>query len=312
MKAKPSIYITGHRGLLGSACVRRFAPDYRIITSNFDLKDEAATRYFISNERPDFLIACAAKVGGVRANRDNPVAFLEENLRIQNNVISSAAEFGVEKLIFIGTSCMFPRDASLPVRENSLLTGKLEDSVEAYAVAKIAGWRLCKAYWEERGKRFMTVNPSNLYGPGDNYDPDSAHVIPALIYKTWLAMRESKLLEVWGDGTAVREFLHVDDAANAIATVLEKWDSPEVINIGTGVGTTIKELAETIASVAGYKGMVVWDGSQPTGIPRKTFCAEKLHSLGWTAKVSLQEGLAATWKDFVNNPSPRGLREKTT
>lgn len=304
MKAKPSIYITGHLGLLGSACVRRFSPDYRIITSNFDLKDEAATRSFISNERPDLLIACAAKVGGVRANRDDPVGFLEENLRIQNNVISAAAEFGVEKLVFIGTSCMFPRDAALPVREDSLLTGKLEDSVEAYAVAKIAGWRLCKAYWEQFGKKFITVCPANLFGPQDSYGLDRAHVIPALIHKLHIAMRSNSHLVVWGSGGAVREFMHADDCASAIEAVMEKYDSPEPINLGTGVSTTIKELVDMLVEISGFRGNVVWDTSEPTGIPRKTFNADKLKALGWRPSISLREGLAATWKDFVENPSP--------
>jgi GDP-L-fucose synthase len=214
-------------------------------------------------------------------------------------VIQTAAEFGVEKLIFIGTSCMFPRDAELPVHENSLLTGKLEDSVEAYAIAKIAGWRLCKAYWEQHGKRFMTVCPSNLYGPNDSYDLDRAHVIPALIHKLSIAMINGTPFVVWGDGEAVREFMHADDAADAIATVLDRYNSPEPINLGTGHSTTIRELVEMLVDIAGFRGDVVWDTGQPTGIPRKTFSTEKLDALGWKPSISLREGLEATWKEFT-------------
>ena len=292
------IYVTGHKGLLGSACVRRFSANHSIVTSDFDLRHYARLATFWTTHTPDAVIHCAARVGGVRANRDNPVGFLSDNLRIQTNVIDMAAACAVQKLVFIGTSCMFPRDASLPVNEASLLTGPLEASVEAYAIAKIAGWRLCKAYWEQFGKKFLTVCPSNLYGPRDSYGLDRAHVIPALIHKLHIAKQSKSAFVVWGDGSAVREFMHADDCASAIETVMDKYDSPEPINLGTGVSTTIKELVDMLVDISGFKGNVVWDTSEPTGIPRKTFSAEKLKALGWKPSIGLREGLEKTWEEF--------------
>jgi len=297
--SRKKIYVTGASGLLGSACVRHFILKHEIITSNFDLMDEERLGYFLREHKPDAIINCAAKVGGVRANRDDPVGFLEANLRIQTSVITQAARHNVQKLIFIGTSCMFPRDAELPVHESTLLTGKLEDSVEAYAIAKIAGWRLCKAYWEQYGKKFITVCPSNLYGPFDHYELDRAHVIPALIHKLWMAMKTGDAFVVWGDGSAVREFLHAEDCASAIETVLEKYDSPEPINLGTGESTSIRELVAFLVEIADFRGDVVWDTREPTGIPRKTFSAEKLKALGWEPSIPLRVGLEKTWEEFT-------------
>lgn len=292
------LYISGHKGLLGSACHRRFCNRHETITSTVDLEHDNNARWVIQNGRPDAVIHTAAKVGGVRANRDDPVGFLAMNLRIQTNIIQASAELGVKKLVFIGTSCMFPRDASLPVSEASLLTGPLEGSVEAYAIAKIAGWRLCKAYWEQYGKKFLTVCPSNLYGPNDSYGLDRAHVIPALIHKLHIAKQSGSAFVVWGNGEAVREFMHADDCASAIEAVMEKYDSPEPINLGTGVSTTIKELVDMLVEISGFKGTVVWDTSEPTGIPRKTFSAEKLKAIGWKPSIGLREGLERTWEEF--------------
>ncbi|MCK9587774.1 MAG: NAD-dependent epimerase/dehydratase family protein [Terrimicrobiaceae bacterium] len=302
-----TLVITGARGLLGSACMKHFENKREIIPFEGNCLNETHVERFFHNIKPDEVIHCAAKVGGVEANKNHPVAFLQENLSMQCNVISSAARNRVEKLIFVGTSCMFPRDAELPVREDSLLTGKLDDSIEAYAVAKIAGWRLCKAYWEEQGKQFMTVNPSNIYGPNDNYGP-SAHVIPALIRKFSLAKLTGEAPVIWGDGSAVREFIHSSDVAAAIEVVLEKWKSPEVISIGTGIGHTIKELVEFLARISEISVPVRWDTSKPVGIPRKTFDVTKIRMLGWQPMVGLDHGLQMTWADFTSNPLPRGLQ----
>lgn len=302
------LLITGHRGLLGSACVREFETDYEIITaSNVDLRNRESTREFFNEIGViDTVIHCAAKVGGVKANQNQPVDFMLENLWMQNNVIEASHDARVSRLCFIGTSCMFPRDAALPVQESSLFTGKLEDSVEAYAIAKIAGWRLCKAYWEQYGDRFITVAPSNLYGPGDNYGPD-AHVIPALIRRYHESTIQNKPLEVWGDGTALREFIYSDDVAKAIRVLLEHWNSPEVVNIGTGIGTSIKELISEIVIASPHDSVpkVEWNTDAPTGIPRKTFSIDNLKALGWSPSMSMRDGLKKTWEDFLTG-KPRG------
>lgn len=295
------ILITGHRGLLGSACKREFYADHEICTNgDTDLLHREAVREMFNEIEPDIVIHCAAKVGGVKANKENPVEFMLENLTIQNNVIEAANDGNVERLCFIATSCMFPREAALPVQESSLFTGKLEDSVEAYAIAKIAGWRLCKAYWEQHGKKFITVAPSNIYGPNDNYSSE-AHVIPALIKKFHHAALAKEPMEVWGDGSAVREFIYSDDVASAIRLLIEQWESPEIVNIGTGIGTDIKELisAIAIASPHDHVPAVNWNTNQPTGIPRKTFSIEKLTSLGWKPKFTLREGLKLAWQDYL-------------
>lgn len=303
------ILVTGHRGLLGSACVREYQTDHEVVTcGDVDLTNREATRELFNRLAPiDIVIHCAAKVGGVKANRDEPVAFMMENLWMQNNVIEASHDAEVRRLCFIGTSCMFPRDADLPVQESSLFTGKLEDSVEAYAIAKIAGWRLCKAYWEQHGDRFITVAPSNIFGPGDNYGT-SAHVIPALILKMHRACSLRQSMEVWGDGTAIREFIYVDDVASAIRKLIDHWKSPEVVNVGTGIGTGIKELVSCIAVAAPHDHIpeIKWNSDAPTGIPRKTFSIENLNRLGWTPKYNLRDGLKLTWHDFMNS-KPRGL-----
>jgi GDP-L-fucose synthase len=307
---KQTMLITGHRGLLGSACVRFFTKKYHVRVWDIDLTDESEVRHEMAMLLPDIVINCAAKVGGVKANRDNPVAFMLTNLKIQNNVISAAADFGVKTLVHIGTSCMFPKDAVLPVPESSLLTGVFESSVEAYAIAKLAGWRLCKSYHEERGLNFMTVCPSNIYGIGDSYGND-AHVIPSLIRRLHDSIYRGSEFKVWGNGTSVREFIFSDDVASAIGTVIEKWNSSEVISIGTGIGHTISELVYRMISISGKAVVPVWDTSQPEGIPRKTFDVSSLKSLGWKPSVSLEDGLGRTWEEFTSNPIQRGITPKS-
>jgi GDP-L-fucose synthase len=299
------LLITGHRGLLGSACVRRLGLKHEILT--FDGNLIFSAREFIqwvNVNRPEGIIHCAAKVGGVKSNRDNPVDFLKDNLVIQDLVFDCAWAFGVSKLVFVGTSCMYPRDCPTPVKEEYLFTGPLEPSVEAYATAKIAGYELCKAYFHQYGCNFMTVAPCNLYGIGDKYGP-SAHVIPALIKRIHESIKTKEPMEVWGSGDAVREFLYADDAADAIGVVLEKWNTPDLINIGTGHGTTIKGLVDHLMWIAGVGVEVFWDESQPTGIPKKTFDISKISSLGWKPNHTLTEGLAKTWNDYNCNPVQR-------
>lgn len=301
--------ITGHRGLLGSACVRHFRQAYDICISVGDLRDPQCARYQIRNHKPDIIINCAAKVGGVKANRDNPVEFMLDNIRIQANMMESSHDYGVETFVHIATSCMFPKDAALPVQESSLFTGKFEDSVESYALAKIAGWRLAKAYFEQYKDRFLTVAPSNIYGPGDSYNSD-AHVIPSLMRKYAKAVRDETPFEVWGIGDAIREFIYADDVASAIEAVTNKWDSPEIVSIGTGVGTSIRDLVLTMIETAPLELKpapgIVWNASQPTGIPRKVFDVSKIKSLGWEPKTTLEDGLRLTWQDFLKG-KPRGM-----
>lgn len=298
------VLITGHRGLLGRACVKKLVWDHQVVTIDGDLRDPVLVYEWFSNNKPDYVINCAAKVGGVKVNRDLPVDFLADNLAIQSAVIGASHKFEVKKLVSIGTSCLFPKDAPLPVSEDSLLTGPFDPSVQAYAIAKLAGYALCKAYHDQYGKNFMTACPSNLYGPGDNYGP-SAHVIPALMSKLKDSIATGKPMTVWGDGSAIREFLYVDDAAEAIATVLEKWNKPDAINVGTGVGISIRELVNTLIEITGARPSVIWDKSQPTGIQNKTFNIAKLTSLGWRAKTNFAMGLDATWQDFIRQKHPR-------
>lgn len=300
-----TLLVTGHKGLLGSAIARRAAGRYQVLTADrIDLRDEYCTRIWFLHNKPELVINCAAKVGGVKANRDFPVDFLNDNIKIQSSVIRACAECGVEKLVSIGTSCLFPKDAPVPVCEDSLLTGPFEQSVQAYAIAKLAGHALCKAYHDQRGKNFMTACPSNIYGKGDNYG-ETAHVIPALMRKIKASIATGEPLNVWGDGSAIREFIYADDAADAILTIMEKWNRPEAINVGTGVGVSIKTLVESMLQITGARPEVEWDYSQPTGIQNKTFNIDKLTSLGWKPRIGLMEGLAETWSDFINDKNPR-------
>jgi len=270
--------------------------------SQLDLMDEHAVLPFFLEKKPDVVILAAAKVGGIQANNDYPVEFLLENLRIQNNVIRSADHSGVRKLLFLGSSCIYPKFAPQPIPESALLTGPLEPTNEAYAIAKIAGIKLCQAYAREKGKKFISVMPTNLYGPKDNFDLETSHVLAALLRKAHEAKkRKEKKLVVWGTGEPRREFLHVDDLAAACLLLLEKYDSPEIINIGYGEDITIRELAELICDVVDFDGELVWDKTKPDGTPRKLLDVTSIRKLGWEPTISLRNGIAQTYEWFLAN-----------
>ncbi|HEY6205834.1 MAG TPA: GDP-L-fucose synthase [Chthoniobacterales bacterium] len=307
MNKSEKIFVAGHRGMVGSAVVRRlkidgFANLLMRDRSQLDLTAQEAVRKFFQQERPEVVVFAAAKVGGIKANNDFPVEFLLENLRIQNNVIAAAHETGVRKLLFLGSSCIYPKFAPQPIPESALLTGPLEPTNEAYAVAKIAGIKLCQAFSREYGANFVSAMPTNLYGPNDNFDLETSHVLAALLRKAHEAKtNKARELVVWGSGKPRREFLHVDDAASACLFLLQKYDSPEIINVGCGEDISIRELAERICDVVGFEGELTWDTSKPDGTPRKLLDVAKLKNLGWQPTISLREGIARTYEWFVNN-----------
>lgn len=303
------IFVAGHRGLVGSALVRKLTQDgfADIVTrdrSQLDLQNAVDVARFFAQEKPALVIFAAAKVGGIKANNDLPVEFLLENLQIQNNVIRAAYDTGVRKLLFLGSSCIYPKHAPQPIPEEALLTGPLEPTNEAYAIAKIAGIKLCQAYAREYGANFISAMPTNLYGPNDNFDLLSSHVLPALLRKAHIAKCEgNRELVVWGSGQPRREFLHVDDLAAACVFLLEKYDSPEIINVGCGEDISIRELAELICDVVGFKGELAWDTTKPDGTPRKLLDVSKVHALGWRQRIPLREGITRTYEWFLeNNP----------
>jgi GDP-L-fucose synthase len=293
--------------MVGSALVRRLeAEGFKNVLkrdrSQLPLMDESAVSTFFLTEKPAVVICAAAKVGGIKANNDYPVQFLLENLRIQNNVIRWAHESGVRKLLFLGSSCIYPKFAPQPIPESALLTGPLEPTNEAYAIAKIAGIKLCQAYSRQYGATFISVMPTNLYGPNDSFDLETSHVVPALLRKAHEAKtRHHNKLIVWGSGKPRREFLHVDDLASACLLLLEKYDSPEIINVGCGEDVTIRELAELICDVVGLDGELVWDITKPDGTPRKLLDTTKIRALGWQATVPLRQGIAQTYEWFLAN-----------
>src|SRR6266403_1807086 len=307
MKQNDKIYVAGHSGLVGSALVRLLQAHgfINLITrsrAEVDLRDERAVRNFFAEERPDLVVLAAAKVGGIKANIDAPVEFLIENLRIQNNVIRAAHEAGARKLLFLGSSCIYPKFAPQPIPETALLSGLLEPTNEAYAIAKIAGIKLCQAYAREYGANFISVMPTNLYGPNDNFDLETSHVLAALLRKAHEAkMRQDRKLIVWGSGKPSREFLHVDDLASACLLLLEKYDSPDIVNVGFGEDISIRELAELICEVVGYDGELAWDTSKPDGTPRKLLDVSKLCTLGWQPAISLRDGITRTYQWFRAN-----------
>ena len=307
LKKSDKIFVAGHRGMVGSALVRRLeAQDFtNLLTrdrSQIDLGDESAVAKFFAEARPDIVILAAAKVGGIKANNDFPVEFLLDNLRIQNNIIRSAHQTGVRKLLFLGSSCIYPKLAPQPIPESALLTGPLEPTNEAYAIAKIAGIKLCQAYAREYGANFIAVMPTNLYGPNDNFDLETSHALAALLRKAHEAKTgNEKKLVVWGTGEPRREFLHVDDLAAACLLLLEKYDSQEIINIGCGEDVTIRELAELICDVVGFDGELVWDRTKPDGTPRKLLDVTKIRALGWQPSISLRKGIAKTYEWFLAN-----------
>lgn len=300
-------FVAGHRGMVGSAIIRCFEREGfnnlpKRGRSELDLADEEAVRHFFAQEKPTVVICAAAKVGGIKANNDFPVEFLLDNLRIQNNVIHWAYDSGVRKLLFLGSSCIYPKFAPQPIPETALLSGPLEPTNEAYAIAKIAGIKLCQAYSREYGANFVSVMPTNLYGPHDNFDLETSHVLAALLRKAHEAKtRKERTLIVWGTGTPRREFLHVDDLASACLFLLEKYDSPEIINVGCGEDISIRDLAELICDVVGFDGELAWDTTKPDGTPRKLLDITKLRNLGWQPTIPLRDGIAQTYGWFLAN-----------
>jgi GDP-L-fucose synthase len=316
LKKSDKIFVAGHQGMVGSAMMRSLeAKEFSSVltrdSSELDLTNEQGVVQFFSEEKPAVVILAAAKVGGIKANNDFPVEFLLDNLRIQNNVIRSAYQTGVRKLLFLGSSCIYPKLAPQPIPENALLTGPLEPTNEPYAIAKIAGIKLCQAYAREYGANFISVMPTNLYGPNDNFDLERSHVLPALLRKAHEAkIRGEKKLVVWGTGEPRREFLHVEDLAAACLLLLEKYDSPQIINVGCGEDVRIRELAELIRDEVGFEGQLAWDETKPDGTPRKLLDVTRIRALGWQPTIPLREGVAQTYKWFLANWSPGGVFER--
>lgn len=308
MDQHAKIYVAGHRGMVGSAILRRLqaAGFTRIVTrssSELDLREQAATRQFFEQEKPDYVFLAAAKVGGILANNTERGRFLYDNLMIQSNVIHSAYESGVRKLMFLGSSCIYPKMAPQPLKESYLLTGELEPTNEPYAIAKIAGIKMCDAYRVQYGCDFVSVMPTNLYGPNDNYDLQSSHVLPALIRKLHEAkQRGDDKIVMWGTGTPRREFLHADDLADACYYLMEHYNEPGLVNIGVGEDISILELAKLIASIVGFEGRIEHDLSKPDGTPRKLMDVSKLHALGWKAKIGLEEGIRSVYAELLELP----------
>ena len=303
MDSESRVYVAGNTGLVGSAIVRMLHwKGYTNILSSpsksWDLRNQMDVERFFRVNEPEYVYLAAAKVGGIGANAYYPGHFIYDNLMIQTNVIHAARKFGVKKLLFLGSSCIYPKFAEQPITEDQLLGGYLEPSNDSYAIAKIAGIKMCQAYRKQYGFNAISLMPTNLYGPNDNYDLDSSHVLPAMIRK----FHEAKdKVTLWGDGSAMREFLYVDDLAEAAFKCMVDYDSEDIINVGTGKDITIKDLAETIADVVGFKGEVVWDTSKPNGTPRKVLNVDKIESLGWEPKVSLREGIKKTYELYKDS-----------
>ncbi|MGO9229001.1 MAG: GDP-L-fucose synthase [Bryobacteraceae bacterium] len=311
MEENSRIYVAGHRGLVGSAICRRLRREgfINLVSrelDELDLRDPAATRRFFAEAKPEYVFLAAAKVGGILANSTYPADFIFDNLAIETSVIDAAAREGVRKLLFLGSSCIYPKLAPQPIREESLLTGPLEPTNEWYAIAKIAGIKLAQAYRAQHGLNAISLMPTNLYGPGDNFEPQSSHVLPALIRKTHEALRVgAEEVTVWGTGTPRREFLHVDDLADAAVFLMLHYDSGEIINVGTGIDVTIRELAEMVCRAAGFAGRIAFDASKPDGTPRKLLDVSRLTALGWKPKLALADGIAQTWRWYLENIAAR-------
>lgn len=301
METTEKIYVAGHRGMVGAAIVRALeARGFRNIVArshaDLDLKNQQAVQGFFREERPAYVFLAAAKVGGIHANNTYRAEFLYDNLMIEANVIHAAWEHGVKKLLFLGSSCIYPKLAPQPLHEDSLLTGALEPTNEPYAIAKIAGLKLCEAYRDQYGAQFISAMPTNLYGPGDNYDLQNSHVLPALLRKIHTAKVEGRpAVELWGTGAPMREFLHVDDLASACLHLMEHYEGREWLNIGTGEDLSIRELAELVCAVVGYEGELAWDTTKPDGTPRKLLDVSKMHALGWKARIGLRAGIEGVY-----------------
>ncbi len=311
MEKESKIYVAGHCGLVGSAIVRKLEKEgYSSLLlktrDELDLLNQQAVNEFFEEEKPDYVFLAAAKVGGILANKSKKADFIYENLQIQNNIIGNAWKSSVRKLLFLGSSCIYPKLSQQPIKEEYLMTGPLEETNDAYAIAKIAGIKMCQSFNEQYGTKFISVMPTNLYGPGDNFDLESSHVLPAMIRKFHEAKVSGvKEVVLWGTGSPKREFLHVDDLADAVVFLMNNYSKSEIVNIGTGEDLSIKELAETVRSVVGFEGSIIWDTGKPDGTPRKWLDVSRLHELGWRHSINLKSGIKDTYSWFLENDKNR-------
>ena len=308
MDNNSKIFVAGHNGLVGSAIIRNLKSKhyeniYWVRRKNCDLTNKIQVDAYFEQAKPEYVFLAAAKVGGIGGNSTYPAEFIYENLMIQTNIIDAAYRNGVKKLVFLGSSCIYPKMADQPIIEDALMTGPLEPTNDAYATAKIAGIKMCQAYRQQYGFNAISLMPTNLYGPNDNFDINTGHVLPSLMAKFHGSLEKSKhwVVKLWGDGSPMREFLHVDDLAEACIKCMQDYDDPEPINVGTGEDVTIKELAETIVDVVGYKNYYEWDTDKPNGTPRKVLNVDKMKSLGWEPKIGLREGIESTYKWYKEN-----------
>jgi GDP-L-fucose synthase len=308
------LYIAGHSGMVGSALIRRFKREANVslllrTRRELDLTNQAAVDALFAAEKPDVAIMAAARVGGIHANSTYPAEFAYDNLVVATNTIHAAYRAGTKRFLFLGSSCIYPKHAEQPIKEESLLAGPLELTNEAYAIAKIAGMKLCQYYRKQYGVLFHSAMPTNLYGPGDNYHPQNSHVLPALIRRFHEArLANAPEVTAWGSGSPKREFLHVDDLADACAALIRTDAPPDWVNVGTGTDLTIRELTELVAEVVGYRGRIVWDSSKPDGTPRKLLDVSRLNRLGWKPQIGLREGVAATYQSFLSEQAAGTLR----
>ena len=308
MDNNSKVFVAGHNGLVGSSIIRNLKSKhyeniYWVRRSNCDLTNKVQVDAYFEQSKPEYVFLAAAKVGGIGGNSTYPAEFIYENLMIQTNIIDAAYRNGVKKLVFLGSSCIYPKMATQPITEDALMTGPLEPTNDAYATAKIAGIKMCQAYRQQYGFNAISLMPTNLYGPNDNFDINTGHVLPSLMAKFHGSLEKSKhwVVKLWGDGSPMREFLHVDDLAEACIKCMQDYDEPEPINVGTGEDVTIKELAETIVDVVGYKNYYEWDTDKPNGTPRKVLNVDKMKSLGWEPKIGLREGIESTYAWYKEN-----------